>query len=160
MPLSELVAEIADAPLYLSWMRQGKVRWEEYWLESNGPVRQSIPSLDDHISFANFDLRQNSLAQIETNSMGKPFVSCITALTQSEFRALFMRVAAISQSNEELRSFIQEHVYARLVALRSILNIVKFHGFDPETRTEGLDQLKDLTLANQLRQSGYFRAEF
>lgn len=45
--------------LKLVWVKQGTIRWENWWIEQNGHKLETIPGLLDHISFANFDLQHN-----------------------------------------------------------------------------------------------------
>ncbi len=46
----------ACACIPIMWKRRGNVHWDDWWFESEGPVRSHVPNLDNHISFANFDL--------------------------------------------------------------------------------------------------------
>lgn len=57
------------------WMRQGKVRWNQDWVDGRGYTRSHVPDLRDHISFANHDLRSNGLPVIEEDSSGL-FIQC------------------------------------------------------------------------------------
>jgi hypothetical protein len=43
----------------LVWTRQGNIKWENWWVEQHGHTRTKIPGREDHISFANVDLKHN-----------------------------------------------------------------------------------------------------
>lgn len=48
----------------ISWVRQGDVIWNEDWVELHGHQRSKLPELQDHIGFANYDLRAAGLPEI------------------------------------------------------------------------------------------------
>lgn len=54
--------------LDLVWLRQGEVRWQQNWIDQYGHTRTHIPNLEEHISFANFDLRRAGLPTIQGNA--------------------------------------------------------------------------------------------
>ena len=43
--------------LKIIWKRQGDVKWEDWWVEKYDRKRARVPDINDHISFANFDLK-------------------------------------------------------------------------------------------------------
>ena len=48
----------------LRWVSQGETVWEDWWVASHGKTKTQIPSEDDHVSFANYDLRGAGLSEI------------------------------------------------------------------------------------------------
>lgn len=145
----ELEHRLADVPLDLSWTSQGKIWWNEDWLRLHGPVRERIPGFDDHISFANFDLRHNKLPQIELAADGRPFVRCLAPVSEAELKEISRKAAFVTATPEksdtqQYEQFMKTRVYERLAAVASIRNIVRFHGFQPSKRTLGLDYLDRL----------------
>lgn len=50
--------------LRIEWVKQGNIRWEDWYVEKKGYQIDKIPGLKDHISFANFDLSQNGCPTI------------------------------------------------------------------------------------------------
>jgi hypothetical protein len=52
------------------WARQGTVQWEEWWVRQHGPSRSHVPSMEEHVGFANFDLERNGLPRILRGSNG------------------------------------------------------------------------------------------
>jgi hypothetical protein len=160
---------LADEPLYLAWRRQGKLWWNEEWIQANGPVRQRIPGLEDHISFANFDLRQNGDPQIAMTSEGRPFVMCIPLMSEDDLR----RVSSLAIAHllgpagefaeyvndpgvrERINAIMHREVYSRLADVSGTLDVVHYHGFEPASRSIGLDYLDPL-----LPRKGLRRVEF
>ena len=51
--------------LYITWVKQGTIQWEKWYTERYGNKLQKLPSMDDHISFANFDLKNNQCSTIK-----------------------------------------------------------------------------------------------
>ena len=45
--------------LKVAWVKEGKKRWEDWWVERRGYSLTKIPGLKDHVGFANYDLSQN-----------------------------------------------------------------------------------------------------
>lgn len=145
---------LEDSPLYLIWKRQGKVWWDEEWMEDRGPVRQRIPDLDDHISFANYDLKLNDLPLIETTSEGRPFVRCLAPLSKEELASV--QVWAIDNHARPIEvDHFMKRVYERLIAVTGILDVVHHHGFEPMARTPGLEFLDSLVPRKGLRRVEY-----
>jgi hypothetical protein len=54
----------------VEWSRQGRVHWEQHWLDEHGPVRSRIPDLNDHMSFVNYDLRHNGHREVTEDDAG------------------------------------------------------------------------------------------
>lgn len=54
----------------IEWSRQGRVHWEQHWLDEFGPIRSRIPDLSDHLGFVNFDLRQNGHCEVTPDGDG------------------------------------------------------------------------------------------
>lgn len=150
-----LAQKIAERPLYLSWRRQGKVWWEESWVQQYGPVRQRIPGLDDHIGFANYDLRLNSLPQIQKNSQGRPYVICFPAMDKSELAEILDFAIIDFDRPWQVDDFMKTTVYAGMARLRGILDVVHYHGFEPAERTSGLDYLDSILPRQGLRKTEY-----
>jgi hypothetical protein len=148
--VSDLDDRLADMPLYLAWERQGKVHWTEDWVRQHGPIRQRIPGLEDHISFANFDLKQNDLPQIQTTENGRPFVMCIEPMTEAELSDLQHAVVAHFSRPGQAHDCIKE-VGARLAAVARLLDVVAYHGFAPAMRTQGLDHLDSVLPRQETR---------
>lgn len=47
------------------WKRPGTTRWGEGWVQEHGQRKTHEPGAEEHVSFANHDLSQNGLPQIE-----------------------------------------------------------------------------------------------
>jgi len=60
--------------VFVYWANQGKVHWNDDWVESRGYARSHIPGLDEHIGFANYDLRMNRLPEIQRNRAGRLYL--------------------------------------------------------------------------------------
>lgn len=54
----------------VAWKRQGTVTWEPGFEQT----RSRIPGLDDHIGFANYDLRYGGLPEIHKDPSGDLFI--------------------------------------------------------------------------------------
>lgn len=155
----ELGHRLADRPLYLSWTNQGKIWWNEDWLNIHGPVRERIPGFDDHVSFANFDLRQNKLPQIEVETGGRPFVSCLAPMSEEDLKEVARKAALLhaqpekpdTQQYQQYQQFMKTRVYARLAVVAGVRDVVRYHGFQPSERTLGLDHLDILLPMQALR---------
>ncbi len=149
---------LADRPLYLKWERQGKIWWNKEWLDEHGPVRQRIPDFDDHVSFANHDLKLNTLPLIQQTTSGRPFVNCLTPMTLNEIaqaRALFaMRTSTPWQVEE----FLKQRVFYRLSQVASILDVSEHHGFSVAEHTPGLDYLNSIIPRQKLRKVDWNRS--
>lgn len=65
---AEGCAVIAIDHIELAWVRQGVVLWEDTWVERHGRTRSHEPSLEEHVGFANHDLRLHSLPEITRGS--------------------------------------------------------------------------------------------
>lgn len=50
--------------IQVEWAQQGDVNWESSWIARHGHERTHTPGEDEHIGFANYDLRLNDLPQI------------------------------------------------------------------------------------------------
>ena len=137
-------------PLYLAWEKQGKVHWDEEWIKQNGPVRQRIPGLDDHISFANFDLKNNGLPLIQTADSGRPFAMCFKPMTETELSELQAAVITHFDHPWQADECLKE-IGSRLAAVAGLLDVVAYHGFAPATRTPGLDHLNMLLPRQELQ---------
>lgn len=61
--MSQIIATVV-------WKRQGSVRWERDWVEAHGQSRSHIPGLEEHMSFANFDLNQAGYNKIYRDAKG------------------------------------------------------------------------------------------
>lgn len=152
----ELEHRLADVPLYLSWTSQGKIWWSEDWLRIHGPVRERIPGFDDHVSFANFDLRQNKLPQVELSAGGRPFVRCLAPMREEELQEVAKKAALVHATPQKLdaqqyEQFMKTQVYARLAVVAGVRDVVRYHGFQPSERTPGLDHLDRLLPVQDLR---------
>lgn len=153
---AELEHRLADVPLYLSWTSHGKIWWSVDWLRVHGPVRERIPGFDDHVSFANFDLRQNKLPQIELATDGRPFVRCLAPVNEEELNEVAKKGALVHATPQEsnvrqYEQFMKTRVYARLAVVASVRDVVLYHGFQPSERTPGLDHLDSLLPVQDLR---------
>jgi hypothetical protein len=146
---------LKEAPLYLAWKRQGKVWWNDDWIEAHGPIRQRIPGLDDHISFANYDLKLNGLPQIGTTAEGRPFVMCVPPPSKSELEQVFEDAIAHFRFQWEVDAFMKEQVYERLGVVAGILDVISYHGFEPASRTPGLDYLEQMVPRKPLQRVEY-----
>lgn len=60
--------------LNLEWVRQGNVRWRDWWVRQHGYTRSHIPGLEEHIGFANFDLAHNGVPGISVGSRGELYI--------------------------------------------------------------------------------------
>lgn len=152
----ELEESLADVPLYLSWTSQGKIWWNENWLRVHGPVRERIPGFDDHVSFANFDLRLNKLPRIELASEGRPFVRCLAPMSEDQLSGVAKKAALVHTAPQRLddqgyEEFMKTRVYERLGAVAGVRDVVRYHGFQPAERTPGLDHLDRLLPPEDLR---------
>src|SRR6476646_1876136 len=56
--------------LRVIWERQGEVRWESDWTGRYGHTRSHVPGLDEHLGFANYDLKRNGLPEIQKSPEG------------------------------------------------------------------------------------------
>lgn len=54
----------------VEWSRQGRVHWEQDWLNARGPIRTRIPDLKDHLSFVNHDLAHNGRQLVTEDDEG------------------------------------------------------------------------------------------
>jgi hypothetical protein len=52
------------ATLRVEWVKQGVIRWEDWYVKEKGHRIDTIPGLKEHISFANFDLKKNGCPPI------------------------------------------------------------------------------------------------
>ncbi|WP_326957542.1 hypothetical protein [Amycolatopsis sp. NBC_01286] len=148
--MSRLLPEIEDAPLYLHWVRQGKLHWNQDWLDDHGPARSHIPGLAEHISFANYDLRLNGHPTIETDNQGRPFVTCVRPMTAQELKETHAHAIALI-GRTEADAFMQANIYRRLRRLAGMLDVVAHHGFEPAMRSAGLDYLRSVYPRQELR---------
>lgn len=121
----------ADAPLNLQWQRQGRIWWNQHWLESHGPTRERIPGFDDHVSFANYDLRLNSLPQIQLAQNGQPFVMCMKLPSAEELAFIKRETSGAWHSRGAV---LRNYQHWRVSQLRGILDVVGHHGFEPSDR--------------------------
>ena len=64
----------------VEWVREGEVMWSQGWVERNGQTRSHIPGLDDHISFANYDLQRKGYPSVEKTTDGSLVID-VTPLT-------------------------------------------------------------------------------
>lgn len=46
------------------WVRQGTPQWEQQWVSRRGRTRTHEPTKAEHISFANYDLRDAGLGPL------------------------------------------------------------------------------------------------
>jgi hypothetical protein len=145
-PLHEL---ITPRPFYLRWHRQGKIDWNSDWVDRYGPTRSSIPGLDEHVSFANYDLRLNRLPEIETAPEGRLFVQCPLPFTAEDL-ALASERSLLSPPEKDAA------VQAAITCMRGvagILNVVQHHGFDAADDTAGLRYLNSVLPREPLRRA-------
>jgi hypothetical protein len=45
--------------LALAWVKQGTIHWEEWWVKRHGETLKKVPGLQNHVSFANYDLNRS-----------------------------------------------------------------------------------------------------
>jgi hypothetical protein len=109
-------------------------------------VRERIPGFDDHVSFANFDLKLNSLPRIDLSREGRPFVMCLDPLDEDEMRLLPLDPSLVSASINV------RDVVTRMAQVKRILDVVHYHGFQPANRTPGLDYLDRIAPRSELRE--------
>ena len=50
--------------LQIAWVKQGTIKWEEWYVERHGKRLEKMPVLKDHVSFANYDLQLNNCPTI------------------------------------------------------------------------------------------------
>jgi hypothetical protein len=55
------------------WARQGTPVWEQWWVQSRGKTRSHEPTRDEHVSFANYDLRRFGLPDLQVRD-GRLFI--------------------------------------------------------------------------------------
>ncbi len=51
--------------LKIEWIQQGNIEWEDWYTEENGRHLKKSPKRDEHISFANYDLKNKNLPCIK-----------------------------------------------------------------------------------------------
>ena len=61
--------------VFVYWAKQGKVKWSDDWVDARGYSRSHIPGLDEHLGFANYDLRLNGLPEIQRNREGRLYLN-------------------------------------------------------------------------------------
>jgi hypothetical protein len=44
---TDLAERFSEVRLYLAWEHQGRLWWDDDWLERHGPTRTHIPGMDD-----------------------------------------------------------------------------------------------------------------
>ncbi len=59
----------------VEWIAQGSVVWEDWWTREKGHTRSQMPDLDNHISFAQYDLHEAGLPSLERSSQGNLYMS-------------------------------------------------------------------------------------
>ncbi len=127
----------------LKWVRQGRVAWRTDWVNKYGPTRSHLPGLGEHISFANFDLKRNSLPMIELDSDGDPYVMAVRPLTEAEERetlGAMIDYFGLERANNVFR----DKVVRPVVRLAMVLDLAAYHGFVPAEETPGLQRLRTL----------------
>jgi len=50
--------------LTITWTTQGETTWEDWWVKQYGRTRTKMPSKEDYLSFANYDLQKNGCSKI------------------------------------------------------------------------------------------------
>ena len=53
----------------IEWREQGQIDWELWWVLRHGYTRTETPNLENHISFANFELKHYNSMIIKENKM-------------------------------------------------------------------------------------------
>jgi hypothetical protein len=79
----------------VDWSKQGRVYWEQHWLDEFGPVRSRVPDLKDHLSFVNYDLGLNGRPQIVEGPDGLLWVNI------PQLEAALVRMANSAEPSEE-----------------------------------------------------------
>ncbi|GHJ47442.1 hypothetical protein Cs7R123_47840 [Catellatospora sp. TT07R-123] len=84
---------------WLQWQQYGQIDWSAWWVERHGRTRSRVPTLLDHVGFANYDLRELGLPIIETDGTGRFFIdlnptSTIISLTDEALRERISAVIA------------------------------------------------------------------
>lgn len=131
-------------PFQLQWVRQGKVAWRKDWVATYGAARSHIPSLDQHIGFANFDLERNGLPTIEKDTEGDPYVTASRLYTESELQDVYLEMSVYFIHATRLSAAFRDDVLEPLAQLAAILDIVSYHGFAPAEDSPGLHYLRTL----------------
>jgi hypothetical protein len=60
--------------IFIYWAKQGRVNWETDWVTVRGYSRSHIPGLEEHVGFANHDLRINGLPTIQSDDSGRMYL--------------------------------------------------------------------------------------
>lgn len=101
---------LGAAAIALEWVRQGKIDWDTRWINDHGFERDRVPTREDHIAFANYDLGELGLPTIVEVDGG-----------------LEIRLEA-----EQLRKVFESRQprYALNLLLNRILLVCRYHGFE------------------------------
>ncbi len=99
--LFKMAAHAVSTRQWLDWRRYGDVHWAGGLVERHGRTRSRIPTMWDHVGFANFDLGRAGLPIIEVDDTGRLFVdlgkaAAVTSggLPREELRQRVDRLAA------------------------------------------------------------------
>jgi hypothetical protein len=140
---------LGPTPFKLNWVRQGEVAWRRDWVDSYGPSRTHIPDLGEHIGYANFDLKRNSLPTIAKDGAGELYVMAIRPLTREEMTQIHTEMLVHFRHPQQADHFFAEGIVRPLAELASVLNIVAYHGFMPAEDSLGLRHLRTLSPPKQ-----------
>jgi hypothetical protein len=67
-------ARLASVRLWIVWTNPGNARWARGWPSEPGHELRRVPTLSDHVGFANYDLRIMGLPEIEIDGTGRLYV--------------------------------------------------------------------------------------
>jgi hypothetical protein len=56
------------------WVNGGNVRWEQWWVQSQGYSRTREPGESDHVGFANYDLQRSGVMKLQPHKDGGHFL--------------------------------------------------------------------------------------
>jgi hypothetical protein len=137
-------------PFRLQWVRQGKVAWREDWVGRYGASRTHIPTLDEHIGFANFDLQRNDLPTMVKDAAGDPYVMAIRPYTEAELVEIRLDMFGCFMHPARVEAVFRDGVMRPLADLARTLDIVAYHGFMPAEDTPGLGYLRTFSPSREL----------
>jgi hypothetical protein len=74
--------------LKIIWARQGNAKLENWWVEQHGSPTAPKSGLEDHISFANFDLQQSGCPRIMRTGTGLQLLGVRSSRVQTAMQIL------------------------------------------------------------------------
>lgn len=104
-------ARLASVRLWIVWTNPGNARWALGWPSEPGHELRRVPTLSDHIGFANYDLQEMGLPEIEIDGTGRLYVDLdCTDLARHPATS----DAALSARSEKVMQIVARHGFERI----------------------------------------------